>query len=185
MRPKASTGLSVEVQNAAQRLGIVRIVRLDRHQPLHGDQIDRRIGADDLADFGKLRRLHADGGPDIERILAGEARIDHGRQLRAGFRRERRHLGALVAGVVEHEALGAAGVAGHGDAIALRQAALAESERRFEQIVERRTAHDAVLPADRVEHLIVGGDRAGVARGRRLAAFAAPDLQQDDRLRRP
>ena len=50
------------------------------------------------------------------------------------------------------------------------------------QIVERGTADDAVLPADRVEHLIVGRDRAGVAHRRRLAAFAAPDLDQEDRL---
>ena len=40
----------------------------------------------------------------------------------------------------------------------------------------------AVLAADRVEHLIVAGDRAGVARGRRLAALAAADLEQEDRL---
>jgi hypothetical protein len=99
-----------------------------------------------------------------------------------GLGRERRHLGAFIGGVIEHEAFGAAGITGHGDAIALRQAALAEGKRGFHEVVERGTADDAILPADRVEHLIVGGDRAGVAHGCRLAALAAPDLDDEDRL---
>src|SRR2546430_3984852 len=43
---------------------------IDRHQALHRDEIDRWIGADDLADFGELAGLHADRRTDIQRILA-------------------------------------------------------------------------------------------------------------------
>ena len=119
---------------------------------------------------------------DVERILRREAGIDHGGQLRARLGRQRRHLGALVAGVVEHEALGAAGIADHGDAVALRQAALRQRQAGLGQIVERRAAQDAVFPANRVEHRVVARDRAGVAHRRRLAALAAPDLDDEDRL---
>ena len=53
---------------------------------------------------------------------------------------------------------------------------------RLERLLDRGGPGDAGLAAHAVEHLVVGGERAGVRRRRPLAARGGPALQQHERL---
>lgn len=135
-------------------------------------------------DVAEFAGLHAGRRADIQRVLGRQAGIDARLQFGRGRGIEDGKLRALLAGIIEEQPLGAAREAGDGDAAAARQPRLGEGEAALDEIVERRTAQHAELAADGVEHLVVAGERAGVARRRFAAARAAAELQHEQRLLR-
>ena len=76
----------------------------------------------------------------------------------------------------------AAGGGQHDDVRARRWRLGGERGRRLERLLDRRRPRDAGGPAGAVEHLVVGRQRAGVARRGAGAALGGPALQQHERL---
>ena len=121
----------------------------------------------------------------VDRVATAPSRRQFRVDLRLQVVGQRQQLQPTVTGKgVACDDSPPAGGREHDGVRALRQRLRGERRRRVERFLHRGRAGDAGLTAHTVEHLVVGGERAGVAGGGTRTTLAGATLDDDEWLAR-